>query len=144
MVDWHFPMNYSFLYLPSYNIRCLTMNSGGFLLSRDRIGRNRLNQSSRRADMPPKESRYPINKVATMVAQSEPFDMIDLDTVQSLTHCLFGLSVKQRDDRTGVSTEKAHIRRQTNNIVVRNSPHPRPHSQRLLDNTLQCFLLASK
>jgi hypothetical protein len=49
MVDCHFPMNYSFLYLPSYNIRCLTMNSGGLLLSRDRIGRKRLNQPSRQA-----------------------------------------------------------------------------------------------
>jgi hypothetical protein len=48
-VDCHFPMNYSFSYLPSYNIRCLTMNSGGLLLSRDRIGRKRLNQLSRHA-----------------------------------------------------------------------------------------------
>jgi hypothetical protein len=48
--------------------------------------------------------------------------MIDLDTVQSLTHCLFGLSVQQQDDRMGVSTKKAHTWRQTNNIIVHNSP----------------------
>jgi hypothetical protein len=63
--------------------------------------------------------------------------MIDLDTVQSLTHCLFGLYVKQQDNRIGVSTEKAHIRQQTNNIVSHNSPYPTPHSQWLLDNTPQ-------
>jgi hypothetical protein len=34
--------------------------------------------------------------------------MINLDAVKSLTHCLFGLSAEQRDDRMGVSTEKAH------------------------------------
>ena len=36
------------------------------------------------------------------------FNMINLDAVKSLTHCLFGLSAEQRDDRMGVSTEKAH------------------------------------
>jgi hypothetical protein len=40
--------------------------------------------------------------------------MIDLDTIQSLTHCLFGLSAQQRDDRMGVSTEKSHIALVTN------------------------------
>jgi hypothetical protein len=64
MVDCHLSQSYCPMYLPLYNIRCLTMNSGGLLLSRDRIGRKRLNQPSR--DTPPKESRYPINKVATM------------------------------------------------------------------------------
>jgi hypothetical protein len=40
--------------------------------------------------------------------------MIDLDTVQSPTHCLFGLSAQQRDNRTGVSTEKALMHLATN------------------------------
>jgi hypothetical protein len=70
--------------------------------------------------------------------------MIDLDAVQLLTHCLFGLSAQQQDDRMGVSTEKAHIRRQTNNIIIYHSPHLTPHSQWLLDNTLQYFVSASK
>jgi hypothetical protein len=48
-VDCHFSQSYCPMYLPSYNIRCLTMNSGGLLLSRDRIGRKRLNQPSRHA-----------------------------------------------------------------------------------------------
>jgi hypothetical protein len=49
MVDCHFSQSYCPMYLPSYNIRSLTMNSGGHLLSRDRIERKRLNQPSRHA-----------------------------------------------------------------------------------------------
>ena len=47
MVDCHFSESYCPMSFPSYNIRCLAMNSGGLLLIRDRIGRKRLNQPSR-------------------------------------------------------------------------------------------------
>jgi hypothetical protein len=99
-----------------------------------------------RQDTPPKESRYPINKVATMVAQSEYIQYDQLGCCK-ITYTLFVWTIcraARRQNRCQYRKGPQHIWRQTNNIIIYHSHHLTPHCQWLLDNTLQYFVLASK